>query len=126
MRHGMGYVLTLLLKAMAFQVKVNTTDPIFFYCGFPSHCESGMTGVINPSGDQTLNAYMSAASGVANTVVPNSAFGGQIVPRGGASSSPPANNPPSPSGGGIYGSGNGATSLAVSGLGVLVAVLLLV
>lgn len=28
---------------------VNDTDPIFFYCGTPGHCEKGMFGVINPA-----------------------------------------------------------------------------
>ena len=32
-----------------FTVTVNDTTPIWFYCGFPSHCQSGMTGVINPA-----------------------------------------------------------------------------
>jgi plastocyanin len=27
---------------------VNDTDPTFFYCGTPGHCEKGMFGIINP------------------------------------------------------------------------------
>jgi len=32
-----------------FRELVNDTDPIFYYCGTPGHCEKGMFGVINPS-----------------------------------------------------------------------------
>lgn len=27
---------------------VNDTQPIFYYCGTPTHCEKGMFGIINP------------------------------------------------------------------------------
>jgi plastocyanin len=36
---------------------VNDTNPTFFYCGTPTHCEKGMFGIINPP-----NAYMSSTS----------------------------------------------------------------
>lgn len=36
------------LSQSAFTVMVNDTTPIFFYCGIPTHCGSGMVGVINP------------------------------------------------------------------------------
>ncbi len=35
-------------NANTFTITVNSTAPIWFYCGFPSHCEAGMAGVINP------------------------------------------------------------------------------
>lgn len=35
-------------NANVFTVEVNSTDPIWFYCGFPGHCEAGMVGVVNP------------------------------------------------------------------------------
>jgi plastocyanin len=31
-----------------FEQVVNDTNPIFFYCGTPTHCEKGMFGIINP------------------------------------------------------------------------------
>jgi hypothetical protein len=31
-----------------FTVMVNSTDPIWFYCGQVGHCQGGMVGVINP------------------------------------------------------------------------------
>lgn len=117
---------------MVFRVTVNTTDPIFFYCGFPSHCELGMVGVINPSGSQTLDAYMAAAKTASGTVVPNGVVGGQVVAAGSAGSSltPPASTPSSGGGGGggIYGgpSGNGAAALGVSLASIIMAAVLLV
>jgi plastocyanin len=33
--------------AKVFTIMVNDTKPIWFYCGFPTHCEAGMVGVIN-------------------------------------------------------------------------------
>jgi plastocyanin len=31
-----------------FTIKINDTNPIFFYCVIPTHCQAGMSGVINP------------------------------------------------------------------------------
>lgn len=36
---------------------VNDTNPTFFYCGTPTHCQKGMFGIINPP-----NAYMQSTS----------------------------------------------------------------
>ncbi|KAK4081177.1 uncharacterized protein Triagg1_2709 [Trichoderma aggressivum f. europaeum] len=67
----------------SFQVKVNSTDPIFFYCAQNtfSHCKnSGMSGVVNgPSSGNTLAAYRSAAKNVKSASNPASVFGGQLV-----------------------------------------------
>ena len=35
-------------NANVFTITINDTNPIWFYCAFPSHCELGMAGVINP------------------------------------------------------------------------------
>ncbi|KAH0529008.1 hypothetical protein TsFJ059_003811 [Trichoderma semiorbis] len=66
----------------SFQVKVNSTDPIFFYCAQNtfSHCKSGMSGVVNgPSSGNTLAAYQSAAKNVKSASNPASVFGGSLV-----------------------------------------------
>jgi len=36
-------------KDFVFTQVVNDTNPTFFYCGTPTHCQKGMFGVINPS-----------------------------------------------------------------------------
>jgi len=35
-------------KTFTFSQVVNDTNPTFFYCGTPGHCEKGMFGIINP------------------------------------------------------------------------------
>lgn len=35
-------------KSFVFNQVVNSTDPTFFYCGVPTHCQKGMFGIINP------------------------------------------------------------------------------
>lgn len=35
-------------NSTVFVITVNDTTPIWFFCGFPTHCEMGMVGVINP------------------------------------------------------------------------------
>jgi len=35
-------------KSFVFTQVVNDTNPTFFYCGTPNHCEKGMFGIINP------------------------------------------------------------------------------
>jgi uncharacterized cupredoxin-like copper-binding protein len=31
-----------------FTITINDTNPIWFYCVIPTHCQAGMSGVINP------------------------------------------------------------------------------
>ncbi|OAA63567.1 extracellular serine-rich protein [Niveomyces insectorum RCEF 264] len=76
-----------------FQVTINSTDPLFFYCSQVGHCAGGMSGVVNPSSDQTLDAYQSKAKSVSNAGSPPAPFGGVFVAANGGSSSsaaPPA------------------------------------
>jgi plastocyanin len=44
-------------QGFIFTQVVNDTNPTFFYCGTPGHCEKGMFGIINPP-----NAYASSMS----------------------------------------------------------------
>jgi plastocyanin len=44
-------------KTFVFTQVVNDTNPTFFYCGTPTHCQKGMFGIINPP-----NAFMGASS----------------------------------------------------------------
>ena len=39
---------------------VNDTNPTFYYCGVPTHCQKGMFGIINPpnAADQNTSAAM--------------------------------------------------------------------
>jgi plastocyanin len=46
-------------KSFTFTQVVNDTNPIFFYCGTPGHCEKGMFGIVNPP--QATNAANSVA-----------------------------------------------------------------
>jgi len=36
-------------QSFVFTQVVNNTEPTFYYCGTPTHCEKGMFGVINPA-----------------------------------------------------------------------------
>ncbi|KAG0648011.1 putative GPI-anchored cupredoxin [Hyphodiscus hymeniophilus] len=53
-------------SSTAFTIVVNSTDPIWFFCGFPGHCGLGMVGVINPpsDGSQTVAQFAAAAAKV--------------------------------------------------------------
>ncbi len=64
-----------------FSVTVNTTDPIWLYCGQASHCQTGMSMVVNPasSGDNTLETYKAAAGGVQAARSPSTGPAGGIV-----------------------------------------------
>jgi plastocyanin len=86
-----------------FTITVNNTNPIWFYCGQGTHCESGMVGVINqayvllPSsfhdtenlytdmkdsatGNETINAFAAAAKTVSKSVNPTTVQGGVLNP----------------------------------------------
>lgn len=48
---------------------VNSTDPIFYYCGTPGHCQKGMFGMINPP---SLYNAASSVSQMMGSAVSNS------------------------------------------------------
>lgn len=50
-------------KSFVFTQQVNSTDPVFFYCGVPTHCQKGMFGIVNPpnadvSSSMSVNSMM--------------------------------------------------------------------
>ncbi|OBT68574.1 hypothetical protein VE03_01712 [Pseudogymnoascus sp. 23342-1-I1] len=61
-----------------FTITVNDTKPIWYYCGFPKHCQGGMVGVINQAatGNKTIEAFAAAAKEVETTVAPATVQGG--------------------------------------------------
>ncbi|RDL30787.1 Uncharacterized protein BP5553_10132 [Venustampulla echinocandica] len=77
-----------------FTLTINDTNPIWFYCATPSHCETGMAGVINPpsGGSETLDQYKAAASKVSNPAAPSVVQGGSIGPSQAASTSSSASH----------------------------------
>jgi len=77
------------VNANTFQLKINDSSPIWFYCAYPGHCEGGMAGVINPPENSatTIDAYIAAAMNVSSTVAPATVQGGVIGAAIAASSS---------------------------------------
>ncbi|RFU74368.1 hypothetical protein TARUN_7881 [Trichoderma arundinaceum] len=71
-----------------FQVTVNSTDPIFFYCSQNtlSHCINGMSGVVNGNSSQTLAAYQKAAKSATSASNPDAPLGGRLVASSDATS----------------------------------------
>lgn len=65
-----------------FQVTVNDSNPIFFYCSAPGACiNDGMVGVINPTANETLQIQVEFAKNSTIMISP-----GQSFPSEGASS----------------------------------------
>ncbi|KAL7940123.1 Cupredoxin [Trichoderma barbatum] len=62
----------------SFSVTINNTDPIFFYCSLPGHCQAGAVGVINQGSDETVAEYKAAAAKTDSTKEPKSVFGGTL------------------------------------------------
>ncbi|TIA28585.1 hypothetical protein D6C78_10677 [Aureobasidium pullulans] len=69
-----------------FTITVNNTDPIWYYCPQGDHCQAGMVGVINPpsSNDQTIGAFIVAASTAGTSTVPEQVYGGVLFAEGSA------------------------------------------
>ena len=68
-------------QANVFHVTINDTNPIVFYCAqnTGSHCKNGMVGVVNPTGSNTLDSYLTAAKSASTAVSPKSVFGGVVA-----------------------------------------------
>lgn len=62
-------------SAPGFQVRVNDTDPIFFYCAAPDACTGdGMVGVINPNATETFAIQHEFALNATVQIVPGEGF----------------------------------------------------
>ncbi|CAI6329908.1 unnamed protein product [Periconia digitata] len=60
-----------------FQLKINSSEPIFFYCAAPRSClDHEMVGVINPNSTQTLDAQIKAVKDSSFQVAP-----GEEIPK---------------------------------------------
>lgn len=58
-----------------FRVRVNNTDPIFFYCGAPGSCvRYHMMGVVNPSKNETIDGWLEKAKDVDYQLRPGDPF----------------------------------------------------
>lgn len=95
-----------------FNIPINNTDPIFYYCSHTHHCQLGMVGVINPpsSPPDALSTYASKASNLSQAMVntPSAIAGGTFQRLSGAASTVS---------GGSGGSGSATSSMRASGTG---------
>lgn len=74
-----------------FQVRVNDTNPIFFYCAAPDSCTRyHMVGVINPNSTQTYAEQLESAETAAYQMTPGEAFPSETAssPTSSSSSTP--------------------------------------
>ncbi|KAG7137853.1 Extracellular serine-rich protein like [Verticillium longisporum] len=71
-------------SGISFDIVVNDTKPIWFYCAQGQHCKNGMVGSINaPDEGNTLSAFTEKASKVgAGQLVPLSPIGGVLSANG--------------------------------------------
>ncbi|KAH7114660.1 hypothetical protein EDB81DRAFT_767808 [Dactylonectria macrodidyma] len=61
--------------APRFRVRVNNTNPIFYYCGAPGSCvRYHMMGVVNPSRNETLDGWLEKANDVDTQLTPGEPF----------------------------------------------------
>ncbi|KAH6694914.1 Cupredoxin [Leptodontidium sp. MPI-SDFR-AT-0119] len=75
------------VSGKTFVVTVNNTDPIYFYCSIPGHCQGGMVGGVNvPESD--LATYRTAAAGESDSQAPAQVQGGILASSSSGSSSP--------------------------------------
>ena len=59
-------------KSFTFTQVVNDTNPLFFYCGVPTHCQKGMFGIVNAP--NANNASTSVAGMMASMAMNVSSF----------------------------------------------------
>ncbi|KAE9373045.1 hypothetical protein N431DRAFT_503818 [Stipitochalara longipes BDJ] len=64
----------------SFQVTVNDTAPIFFYCSQTDACFQGMIGVINPNATQTFKSQMAYALNATVEFSPEQSFLPEALP----------------------------------------------
>ncbi|CAD6452140.1 c12dab74-874d-4bee-8431-555e9fafc929 [Sclerotinia trifoliorum] len=57
-----------------YNLLINDTEPIFFYCSAPGACQDGMIGVINPNTTQTFDVQFAYAENSTMEFSPNEYF----------------------------------------------------
>jgi len=69
------------IASNTFQITINDTNPIWFYCAIPTHCQAGMVGVINPpASGNTLQTFQSNAKKAGTSFTPSTVQGGIVGP----------------------------------------------
>ncbi|KAK9326437.1 Cupredoxin [Lipomyces orientalis] len=62
-----------------YTIRIDSTDPIWFYCPEAFHCQSGMVGVINPGDGQSLAEFNSVAENLSRNLAPAVEFGNTTI-----------------------------------------------
>lgn len=71
-------------EGFTFTQVVNDTNPVFFYCGTPTHCEKGMFGIINPpsvenNANTSVASMMSSMAANSSSIASMSSYTSQIT-----------------------------------------------
>ncbi|PNP43756.1 hypothetical protein TGAM01_v209508 [Trichoderma gamsii] len=102
-----------------FQVEVNNTTPIWFYCSQSTgnHCGAGMVGAVNANANKTLAEFKAAAEKASTNESPKTGvFGGKVL----AASSTSSGAATTTSGKPAAATTNAAAGLGVSGMAAAV------
>jgi len=62
-------------QSFVFNQVVNDTNPTFYYCGVPTHCQKGMFGIINPPNAAGMNTSASMMMPSLASMNPSTAAG---------------------------------------------------
>ena len=70
-------------SGFTFDQVVNDTNPVFYYCGTPTHCQKGMFGVINPpagfvGSPETVDAMMPSMVSNSSTLSAMMSYAGSL------------------------------------------------
>ncbi|KAK4151481.1 hypothetical protein C8A00DRAFT_35885 [Chaetomidium leptoderma] len=95
-----------------YEVRVNDTEPLFFYCAAPHSCvDYHMIGVINPNKTQSLAAQQDYADKVTYQLAPGDQFPSETpIPKPNPGSGDGPTDPGNGNGGGGGGGGGGGLS----------------
>lgn len=103
-----------------FQVRVNDTNPIFFYCSAPGSCyQQHMIGVINPSANETLDMQMQYAMNATYQMSPGDPFPSETA-NPTASHSPASDSNSNQDSGGTHLSTGAIVGIAIGGTAFLI------
>jgi len=111
-----------LCQPPSYEVRVNDTEPIFYYCAAPSSCtDYQMIGVINPNSTQTFDAQLGFAKQAERQLVPGEPFPTESAlpkPTSSGSSSSDDHSSHKSGGGGL--STGAIAGIAIGGAAVLI------